>query len=756
MHPYIKTSILVLIIITLSSCKYLRYVPEDEYLLKKVKIKSDKIFDDGTNLASYVHQSPNNYFMGIGRLKLAMYSISDTSKHTTGHNWLRKVGEPPVIYDSLKRKDSEEELRKVMYNKGYLSAEVSSDTTIEGRQISVTYHIKTNKPHVIRHYVTSLPDTNAMAVIKRRSERDHRPEYGDLLDADQLNKERERITKYLRDNGYYNFTKELLFFAVDTSCRNNMVDVELQLQPSFVQSDSVLQMIFTKPKITKVTILSLKDNQYSNLKQLNLDTVIYNGYVFLSDKSDKIFRPKSIIEKICFSPGDTYHEFLVNRTYELLNSMPAIKYVNIIFSSVENGNLACTIIVSPNKPHTLDAQFDFTYSDGEIGVMPGLGYSNNNIFHGSEILKVNANGGWEGFGSVNNMQHTWKVGGGVSLTFPKLALPISENLKRMKVGKTEVALSTNYENKMEYTRAIFSSAFKYHWTRRRIQYSWNVIDLSFIKMGNISESFRKKYLTPESSVRFSYEDNFIMRMGMTIGYTNRINQNSDMTYYTIRAGAKIAGNLLYGISNIVNQEKNKDGQYEIFGIPYAQFAKADFDYAHNIKFHDNVRFVIHAGIGVVIPYGNTTIIPYEERYFSGGANSTRGWASRTLGPGFYNQISRHDFMNQTGDVKMDFNLELRAKAFWKLELAAFLDAGNVWTIKEYEQQPGGAFYFDTFYKQFGVDYGFGIRLNFDFLVVRLDLGIKIYDPSRIESERLRNNPKWSEDCALHFAIGYPF
>ncbi|MBQ0082844.1 MAG: BamA/TamA family outer membrane protein [bacterium] len=740
----------------LSGCRYLRYVPEEEYLLRRVKVKSDKVFDDGTILESYVHQSANNYFMGIGRLKLAMYSASDTSKHTTGQNWLRKIGEPPVIYDSTKRADSEEELRKVMFNKGYLHAEVTSDTTIKNRQVSVVYNIKANKPHSIRHFITSLPDTDALNILKQVSAKEVRPKRGDLFDTDRLNDERERVTEHLRNFGYYNFTKELLFFAVDSSCGNNMVDVEMQLQPSFVENDSALKVIFTRPKIVSVTIMSINDNQYEDITELQMDTIPYNDFLFVCDRNNNKFRPKSIVEKICFNPGSVYSDFLVNRTYELLNSMPAIKYVNIIFRPADNGNLNCIIIVSPNKPHTLDAQLDLTYSDGDIGIVPGLGYSNNNIFHGSEILKVNVNGGWEGIGKVNDLLNTWKMGGSVSLTFPKLLLPIKEENRRMKVGKTEILLSTNYENKREYERAIFSGAFKYHWTRRRIQYSWSVIDMSFIKMGDINEEFRKKYLDPSSSIRFSYEDNFIMRMGMTIGYTNRRNQQSDQTYFTIRAGVKIAGNLLYGISNMVRQEKNNDGQYEVFGIPYSQFAKFDFDYAHNIRLHDYVRLVCHANLGVAVPYGNSTIMPYEERYFSGGANSVRGWASRTLGPGFYNQIDKHDFMNQSGDIKMDFNVELRARAFWKLEFAAFLDAGNIWTIKDYEQQPGGVFRIDQFYRQLGVDYGFGVRLNFDFLVIRLDLGVKIYDPSRDEKNRLRSNPIWNEDCALHFAIGYPF
>lgn len=738
------------------SCKYLRYVPEDKLLLKKTEVISDVKFDDLT-LTDYLHQTPNSYFMGIGRLKLATYSASDTAKHNTWSNWLRKIGEPPVIYDSLMRVYSEEELRKVLFNKGFLDAVVTSDTTIKKRQISITYNVRCNNPHVIRHYMVNIPDSSAMSVISTPEFTASSPKRLDFFDSDKLNEERDRIARRLRNSGFYNFRKELLFFAVDTSLGTNEVDIELSLQPQFLENDSALQVIFSKPKVTGITIYALRDDNITSLTGSQLDTISYKNYTYIFEEGNKIYKPKAITNKILFDIGDIYREYSVDRTYEQLNSMPSIKYVNISFKELGTDSLHCTILVSPNKPHTLSADAQVTYSDGDIGVFAGLTYSNNNIFHGSETLTVGANGGWEGIGSISNMQNSWKIGGIASLEFPSLLIPTTEQYRRRKVGTTEVSLSTNYQTRPEYDRLLFNAGFKYKWRVNRVQFNYNLIDLSYIYLPVVSDEFRDKYLNPSSSIRSSYEDNFIMRMGLVVSYTNRRNQNSDMTYYTLRGGAKIAGNLLYGISNLAHQQKNENGQYQIFNIAYAQFAKFDFDYAHNIRCADRTRFVVHAALGVAVPYGNSTIMPYEERYYTGGANSMRGWTARALGPGnFRNTSGSIDFMRQSGDIKLDFNLEARFHLFWKLETALFVDAGNIWTIKDYAEQPTGVFKFDNFYKQIALDYGIGLRLNFGFFIVRLDMGVKLYDPGRAEHERWRTDLTWKDDFALHFAIGYPF
>ncbi len=752
-----RAALAVLVICSISSCKLLRYVPEDEFLLKKTNVVCDVKFDDVVP-KDYIHQTPNNYFMGIGRMKLAFYSASDTAKHGKWDTWLRKIGEPPEIYDSLKRVDSEYELKQLMFNKGYMEAEVTSDLKVKKRQATVTYNIVGNEPHRIRNYIITIPDSAANEILKSKELLENRPKRGEIFDIDRLNQERERIANAFRDNGYYYFRKELLFFTVDSALGTHEVDIELALQEQYAQNDSALSLIFTKPVIKDMTVLMTSENMASIANGQNRDTIEREGVKIVYDGEKPVYKPRKILDKTLVAPGDEYNEKAVDLSNERLNSMPSAKYVNFEFREQGNDSLDCFIILSPNKPHTISAEAQVTYSEGDIGVLGGFKYTNNNIFRGSETLDIGVNGGWEGIGSLNNFQNAWRAGGTVALRFPELLIPTSKEFRKKKVGETEISLAANYQFRPEYGRMLFNAAYKYIWTVKKVQFYFSLVDLSYIYMTHTTPEFEHIYLDPSSSIRFSYMDNFITKIGLNITYSNRrVSSANNPTYFTIRGGVKTAGNVFYGISKLFKLKQNDDGQYEFFNIAYAQYAKFDFDYAHNVKMSDKARMVFHAGLGIGIPYGNSTILPYEERYYSGGANSMRGWSPRTLGPGnFKNTSGNVDLMRQSGDIKLDLNIEARFKLFWKLEAAVFVDAGNIWTIKDYAEQPTGVFRFDTFYKQIACNYGVGLRLNFDFVVVRLDMGIKLYDPGRAEYERWRTDLTWKDDFALHFAVGYPF
>jgi outer membrane protein assembly factor BamA len=226
--------------------------------------------------------------------------------------------------------------------------------------------------------------------------------------------------------------------------------------------------------------------------------------------------------------------------------------------------------------------------------------------------------------------------------------------------------------------------------------------------------------------------------------------------YTVRAGVETAGNLLYGISNAIGSQK-KDGAYEVFGIRYSQYAKVDFDYSLTHNFTPKSSVAFRVGFGAAVPYGNSNVLPFEKRFYAGGANSVRGWGVRTLGPGSYDgKNSVNSFIYQCGDVRLDLNLEYRAKLFWVIELGAFIDAGNIWTIKEYEDQPGGVFKFNEFYKQIAASYGLGLRLDFDYFLLRFDVGMKAHNPAQGQEKWPLIRPNLKRDAAFHFSVGYPF
>ncbi len=530
------------------------------------------------------------------------------------------------------------------------------------------------------------------------------------------------------------------------------------MQPHLNNNDSILKNIFDQKIVENVIIYALKDNRLtSDIKNRQLDTFQLDQFTVYTEKDYKTFRPKSLIKKIAITPGEIYRENRVDLTYTLLNSLDAVKYVNISFNQLDNGNLSALVVVSQDKPHSISAELELTYSGGNFGTNAGLGYQNNNIFRGSEILKVGVNGGYETLGKASKYKYFSEFGGEASLEFPTLLLPMNKNSSiRMKNGRTEVGFSLNYQMRPEYKRVIANAAFKYSWKHKNVNFKYSLLDISYIHLPWKSEDFEDKYLGPTSSIRFSYEDQFIVRMGFGISTTNK--RGIDNNYYTLRANVISAGNLLYGLSYLFNQKKNEYGSFEIFDIQYSQFVKADIDYSYNAYVNKDIRFVFHGALGVGFPYGNASVLPFEERYYSGGANSVRGWGIRTLGPGtFKNTSGDIDFMKQSGDIKLDLNIEGRFKLFWKLEGALFIDAGNIWTIRNYKEQPGGYFQFDKFIEQIGLSYGLGIRANFDFFILRLDMGIKLYDPGYTNSsDRWRTSLKWRDDVAIHFAVGYPF
>ena len=737
------------------SCNIMRYVPEGETLLNKVTIKSNVPEATADHLQSYLRQTPNSRFMGMGRAKLGIYSAQDVTSNKWKDRWLRKMGEEPVIYDSLLTQTSQEQLTQELKNKGYWDATVEVSATEKDRKTDLTFVVTGNEPYRIKSYKIDIPDDSVMYYLNRR--KTTLPKPGDLFDADMLATERENAAQTLRRRGYYYFQKEALKFEADSA--NHEVDITLKLQDNYSQNDSIRRQLFTKQTVSSVTIYDVAQSMSDDgkLDRADLDTTTIEGFTVIHSKKS-CFRPKKLISKVLVLPNRRYNESRVERTYAILNALQATKYVDINFRELGGDSLACVVVVAPSKKHSFSVDLEGTNSAGDLGIGLGATYQNKNAFRGAEILKVSARGSYEAMGKLGALRNAYEVGGNASIIVPEFLMPFMKTEARRRIGgTTEFSVGYNFQQRPEYKRNIANLGMKYAWNVRRTRFVFDLIDINYIYLPWISETFRSQYLTPSSSIRYSYEDHFIMRLGLGIQNSNKRTNSTTQSFYTLRSNISTAGNLLYGISNAIGQKKSDDGQYHIFNIAYSQYVKGDFDFTYNQYINKNMRLVFHGGIGVAFPYGNASIIPYEERYFSGGANSVRGWAVRTLGPGRYANSGSVDYMNQSGDIRLDLNAELRFKLFWKIYGALFVDAGNIWTIKDYEEQAGGYFQFSTFYKEIACSYGIGIRADFDYFVIRLDMGVKLYEPSgTTTSERWRTDLTWQNDFALHFAVGYPF
>jgi outer membrane protein assembly factor BamA len=363
--------------------------------------------------------------------------------------------------------------------------------------------------------------------------------------------------------------------------------------------------------------------------------------------------------------------------------------------------------------------------------------------------------GLEGYSNQDFVEYSAET----RLQFPRFISPFINQRLRQRVDATsEVSLLYDLQNRPEFHRRLVSAAWRYKWSfpQRSDRFQFDVLDLNYVFMPWISPTFQSLYLdndnTSNAFLRYNYEDLFITKIGF--GYSWSKNSTA------FKTNVETSGNLLSLGAKTFGAEKDNEGHYRLFNIAFAQYAKFDFDLSHSLRIDQNNQLVLHIGFGIAYPYGNSTVLPFEKRYFSGGANSVRGWSVRSLGPGKYKEKDgRINFINQTGDMKLDLNAEYRTKLFWKFSGALFVDAGNVWTLRNYEAQPGGQFHFNTFYQQLAASYGLGLRLNFDYFILRFDMGMKAVNPAfAIEDDEHYPiaHPKLSRDFAFHFAVGMPF
>ena len=723
-----------------ASCSTTKYVDDDSFLLNKVEVKADGNYPDvnTSQLKSYVRQRGNSRWFSTMKIPLATYSLAgrDTSKWI--NKTLKSIGEAPVIFDSLLTGRSCEDLRLALCNKGYLSASVETELVRKrNKKVNVTYVLHPGKPFFVRHVNYDIRDSVISRILDADGTGKRLLTDGMQFDVNKLNDERKRITELLTDSGYYRFHKDYITFHADTVAGRRDIDLTLVLHKFVVGNDSVI----AHPRYTIASVTYTSGTPGDSI--IHLRQGVLRSSTFINE-------------------GEPYSSTALRRTYSQFGRLQAVKYTNIGFNENEQErNLDCNIQVSTNKPHTISLEPEGTNTAGDLGAAVALTYQNRNLFRGSEVLSIQLRGayeairGLEGYSNQDFLEYS--VEG--SLSFPRLIAPfLSRDFIQRSNAQSEVSLMYDLQNRPEYHRRVLSLAWKYKWSNigHHDKYQIDLLDLNYLFMPWISDTFREDYLEDDTNknaiLRYNYENLFIMKFGFGYAYNNGT--------YAIKANVETSGNLLGLCSGIFSFPKNSEGQNKVFGIAYAQYAKADFDFTRNIVFDYNNQLVLHLGFGVAYPYGNSTILPFEKRYFSGGANSVRGWSVRELGPGkFKGSNGRIDFINQTGDMKLDVNIEYRAHLFWKVNGALFVDAGNIWTLRDYADQPGGQFKIDEFWKQIAVGYGLGFRMNFDYFILRFDMGMKAVNPA-YEADGGEQfpiiKPRLSRDFTFHFAVGLPF
>lgn len=763
-------TILLYFVLSLASCSATKFVPEGSYLLDEVKIHTDNKDIKPSDMRLYVRQNPNSKWFSAVKTQLYVYNWSGRDSTKWLNKFLRKIGDAPVIYNEADAIRSQEEIAKAVQNLGYMGATVKRTIKTKKKKLKLFYEINSGKPYTVRTLKYDISDKKIAEYLQNDSTKSTLKE-GMLFDVNTLDTERQRITDYLLCNGYYKFNKDYITYTADTARNTYQVDLTLHLLPYKAYVGDVPKE-HPQYKINKINFITDYDVlQSSALSSIEInDSLHYNGFPIYY-KDQLYLRPKVLVDNLRFTSGDLYDERNVQKTYTYFGRLSALKYTNIRFFETQNDDstrLNCYVMLTKSKHKSISFELEGTNSAGDLGAAASVSFQHRNLFRGSETFMVKFRGAYE---AISGLQPGYKnhnyteYGVETSINFPSFLFPfLTSDFKRRIRATTEFGLQYNYQLRPEFSRTIASASWSYKWMQKqKIQHRIDLLDISYLYLPWISPQFQEDYIDKDKDnyiLRYNYENRLIVRMGYTYNYNSAggtlVNNTITSNSYSIRAGFESAGNILYGVSKMINMRKNKDGEYAILGIPYAQYLKGDFDFAKNIIIDHRNSLAFHAGIGVAVPYGNAKVVPFEKRYFSGGANSIRGWSVRNLGPGSF--AGDGNFMNQSGDIKLDASIEYRTRLFWKFRGAAFIDAGNIWTIREYENQPGGAFEFDKFYKQIAVAYGLGLRLDLDFFVLRFDGGMKAVNP-KYEKTKERYpiiHPKFSRDFAFHFAVGYPF
>ena len=732
-RPYLT---LLTAALLMCGCSATRDLPEDVYMLDRVRVVADGKYKDinPSKLKSYIRQKGNARWFYALKIPLGVYAMAGKDSSWINRT-LRNMGEAPVVYDTLMAQQTCEILRQALQNKGYLDAEVELFLDKKGRKVNAYYVLHPNEPYFVSDFDSDIRDSVIAGLLEDRK---MQIRIGQRFSVDALNSERSEITSFLQDRGYFRFHKEYITYKARRHDEEKKVDVKLIVHPYYTAEG--------------------KDTLHAHY---DIRNIVYESG---APNDSVIHLRRHVLEENTFiEKGKPYSASALQNTYNHFGRLGAVRYTNINFEPVPDTSLLDTRIqIQTNKPSTISFQPEGTNTAGDLGAAASLTYQNRNLFKGAETFSVQLRGAYEAIRGLEGYKNQDFIEYSIEsrLSFPRFIFPfLSSDVRRRIIATSEVSLTFDSQDRPEFHRRVLSAVWRYNWRPQghHDSYRIDLIDLNYVFMPWISETFKKEYLDDTTNsnaiLRYNYEDLFIMKMGFGWTYNNG--------RYALKTNVETAGNLLNLSSRIFKPEMNENQQYMLFGIAYAQYVKGDFDFTKQLLSRlSKDQLVFHFGFGIAYPYGNSRILPFEKRYFSGGANSVRGWSVRSLGPGSYkDKDGQINFITQTGDLKLDLNLEYRTHLFWKFGGALFVDAGNIWTLRDYKDQPGGQFQIGSFLRDLAVSYGLGVRLNFDYFILRFDLGMKAVNPAYKTEEEDHYpliHPRLSRDLAFHFAVGLPF
>ena len=718
-----------LCLMTAASCSTTKVLQDGEYRLAKNKIvvEGDKSFNTG-KLDPYIKQKANTYFIFGWNPFLNIYNWSN-GKGKGWDKFVQKIGVAPVVYEPDLVDKSITSMEDHLDYLGYYNSHIDSEIRTKKRRVYVTYKVRLGKRYPIEEIQLNLPEKGEFTETFLKDTAEITIKKGDFLSEAALEAETERVATKMRNQGFYSFNKNYFSFQADTIQKGGKATLQYNINE------------FTRNQTVK---------EASPINRFYIDKVD------IEYPANLRIRKKILRELTTITPGSIYGADIVNSTYSRLSALKVFSSVNIGMTQSAEDKVDCRISLAQSKLQGFKVNLEAsTNSSGLFGISPQISYYHKNVFHGGELLNLSFMGNFQ-FKFKSPVKAT-EFGVSASLTFPNF-FPLPYRLFKGAVPRTDVSASYNYQNRPEYTRNIISTSYGYIGNlHNKFFYQVYPLQLSIVQLSNLDEQFFSQ-LANDPFLWNAYQNHFDLGSGATLYYTTNTETVPKSSYFYTRLQFDIAGNLLSAFNPLMKQDDL--GSRVIWETPYSQYVRGELTIGKTWFFGrkngQSVAMRLVAGAGHA--YGNSRSLPFEKHFYGGGANSLRGWQARSVGPGRDSLETSFVIPNQSGDMKLEFNAEYRFNMFWKVEGAVFGDIGNVWSLVKIDdkEEDLSLFRFKNFGESLAADWGVGVRLNLGFLLIRVDLGMKVHDPSR--EQKWVNPAQWLKrnNYAIHFGVGYPF
>lgn len=750
----------VMLILLSASCSTTKRIEEDEQLytgVKSVKIISpDDVAipsDVRSQVKAAVNVAPNNCLISPSiryPFPLGLWVYNNWSNPPSGFkHWIyEKLVQEPVLISEVRPTIRTKMIEEILDNNGYFSGTATYELTKErnAKKAKIIYHINTGNPYPV-DTIELLPDTcRIYHLIDSIALADPYLKPGQRFCTDSLSVARTRITNVLRNRGYYYFKPEYIEYLADSLI--NPGHIALRLNCAANTPQSALRRYVTGD----VTVYVNRANGGGTP-----DTIQTSRGTLIQMMPSRL-RRAVIPECVTFRSGRVFSVRDMNRTQTYLARLGIFSSITMDVTTDSLSNrptldvaISCTI----DRPYEASIEANASSkSNSYIGPGLTLGLTNRNLFGGGELLSLQLTGSYEwqtGRGS-SSVFNSYEAGLNAALSFPRMVAPKFIPRRRRATNWTRISLGGDLLNRPHYFKmAQFNFAFGYDWqSSRQVNQQLTVFKLTYTNLLNTTEAF-DSITAANPAIALSFRSQFIPQMAYTFAYSRDYGSSSSLdATFTIQE----AGNIFWGIW----EATGKKGEKSLFGTPFSQFLKASAQVVYGRRLYANNWLWGRVAVGAAHAYGNSSQVPYTEQFYVGGANSIRAFAVRSIGPGSYHapKDDVNGYFDQTGTFKFECNLEYRCPIIGPLNGALFVDAGNVWLLKNDPQRPGGLLQAKTFLKDIALGTGFGLRFDISMLVIRADLGIGIHAPYDTGKRGYYNMTSFSNSLAFHLAIGYPF